>query len=436
MALDSNFGMAYRLIGVAFWNAQVNRQRMIDAVSHAYRLRDRMPEHEAAHAEAFYYGAVENNPAKSAEAYERLLARWPDDLVALNNLSVYYDGIGRDSMALELTRKTLAVQPNLPIYWGNYVESLVKLNLLDEADSATREWERHVPGNTFRLRQAAIVARERGQTDRALLLADSITASPGGLTRVRGLTLRADILRTAGRYHDAETAARSAVNRSGEAALPSMLLGNAFDLFWTQAFVFDHPDAAVALLDQALARYPLDSMPPANRPYGAVIAAYAYAGRLPRAEALEAAYERAVPAEIRSSDGDFWVGLGYLSLARGKYREAIEQFRHVEAVPRACRRCTAFEQGMAYDKLSMPDSAVAEFERLVNTRTVDDEGRSITMAAALKRLGELYESRGDRAKALEYYGRFVDLWKDADPELRPAVADVRKHMADLARQRG
>ena len=36
-----------------------------------------------------------------------------------------------------------------------------------------------------------------------------------------------------------------------------------------------------------------------------------------------------------------------------------------------------------------------------------------------------------RDRALEYYGKFVDLWKDADPELQPRVADVRKRIAEL-----
>jgi hypothetical protein len=54
------------------------------------------------------------------------------------------------------------------------------------------------------------------------------------------------------------------------------------------------------------------------------------------------------------------------------------------------------------------------------------------MPPTLKRLGELYEQRGNREKALEYYGRFVDLWTDADPELQPIVRDVKRRMARLA----
>ena len=60
---------------------------------------------------------------------------------------------------------------------------------------------------------------------------------------------------------------------------------------------------------------------------------------------------------------------------------------------------------------------------------IDD---SYGLAPTFQRLGELYEARGDRAKALEYYGRLVDLWKGADPELQPVVRDVRVRMARLA----
>jgi len=38
---------------------------------------------------------------------------------------------------------------------------------------------------------------------------------------------------------------------------------------------------------------------------------------------------------------------------------------------------------------------------------------------------ELYENAGDVRHATEYYGRFVDLWKSADPELQPRVVEAR-----------
>jgi hypothetical protein len=53
------------------------------------------------------------------------------------------------------------------------------------------------------------------------------------------------------------------------------------------------------------------------------------------------------------------------------------------------------------------------------------------LAGTHKRLGELWEQRGDRRKAIEHYSRFVELWTKADPELQPQVADVKNRLRRL-----
>jgi hypothetical protein len=47
------------------------------------------------------------------------------------------------------------------------------------------------------------------------------------------------------------------------------------------------------------------------------------------------------------------------------------------------------------------------------------------------RLGELAELRGDRTAAAEFYGRFVELWREADAPLQPQVTEVRRRLAEL-----
>jgi hypothetical protein len=58
------------------------------------------------------------------------------------------------------------------------------------------------------------------------------------------------------------------------------------------------------------------------------------------------------------------------------------------------------------------------------------------LGPSYKRLGELYEKRGDRAKATHYYSRFVELWRDSDPELKPVVSVVRTTAKPTRREPG
>jgi hypothetical protein len=52
-------------------------------------------------------------------------------------------------------------------------------------------------------------------------------------------------------------------------------------------------------------------------------------------------------------------------------------------------------------------------------------------APFLRRLGALYAARGDTARAVARTRAFVALWRDADPELQPAVAEARRRLAAL-----
>jgi tetratricopeptide (TPR) repeat protein len=58
------------------------------------------------------------------------------------------------------------------------------------------------------------------------------------------------------------------------------------------------------------------------------------------------------------------------------------------------------------------------------------------LAYAHLRRAQLHERLGETEEALENYGKFVELWVDAEPQLQPLVEQARERMAELAGEVG
>ena len=88
--------------------------------------------------------------------------------------------------------------------------------------------------------------------------------------------------------------------------------------------------------------------------------------------------------------------------------------------------------GQAFEQAGQPDSAVSAYRRLVDAPGIGMLlPEAYAIAPAWRRLGELYETRGQRSEALDAYARFTARWKNADPQLQPAVREARRRMAAL-----
>ncbi|MGH7584058.1 MAG: tetratricopeptide repeat protein, partial [Gemmatimonadales bacterium] len=119
--------------------------------------------------------------------------------------------------------------------------------------------------------------------------------------------------------------------------------------------------------------------------------------------------------------------------------DAIREFREAATGPDGAPSMLVpdadFGIARAFDRAGKPDSALAHLQRYLAvpvTRRRDDQ----MLAAIQKRLGELFDARNNRDSALVHYTAFVDQWKNADPDLQPAVATVKKRIAELTVQEG
>jgi tetratricopeptide (TPR) repeat protein len=126
-------------------------------------------------------------------------------------------------------------------------------------------------------------------------------------------------------------------------------------------------------------------------------------------------------------------------IADHKAAEAIPELRRSDRLPDgpidACVMCLSIDLADAFDAAGMTDSAIVHYERAINeyaTERLSQGIDALLRAPFSRRLGELYEQKGDKAKATKYYLIFTELWKNADPELQPQVAEIRRRLARLS----
>jgi tetratricopeptide (TPR) repeat protein len=80
-----------------------------------------------------------------------------------------------------------------------------------------------------------------------------------------------------------------------------------------------------------------------------------------------------------------------------------------------------------FDRAGQPDSAIAYMERRFAIPSLGPRGG----AEVYERLGQLYEKRGDKQRAVKAYQQVVELWKDADPVLQARVEAARARIGAL-----
>jgi tetratricopeptide (TPR) repeat protein len=199
--------------------------------------------------------------------------------------------------------------------------------------------------------------------------------------------------------------------------------------------------ALAARVDSIVDHIPFRDIPMIDRPYLFSAAMLARVGQPEKARAMLGRYrsEMTDTSIIRVQVDEVHTVLAEIALAAGKPREALDEFRRGDigfdgAPADECAPCLPFNLARAYDAAGKPDSAAMMFERYLSTPfafKADVAMDPMRLPAIRERLGQLYEGMGDTVKAIANYRAFIELWKNADPELQPRVADAKRRLARL-----
>ncbi|HEY2895634.1 MAG TPA: protein kinase [Gemmatimonadaceae bacterium] len=438
---DSNFAMGYvqlafslQTLGGRVRNAQAN-----DALAAAFRLRDRLPERERYNVEGAYYYTA-NDRTKAIPALRRAVELDSTNIDAANTLANALSAARNYGEAEKFFKLALAGEPNNGTLLANLAFLYTGLGRHASFDSvstllasrsasfpsgnihADELWNRRDYDGLERFARAAA---DSSQARDALDAQDGMV----GVAIARGRLHESE--RRFVQVNDAEARVRA------DTVSPDLVA-------YQQAMLDGHlrGDAprGIAELDAALRTTPVASVPVERDQSIWLALGYARLGAAAKARDVLNQHQARLNELSRRQEAVFAERIrGDIALAEGKTDSAIAYYRSGDNEPDGlptsnCITCTPLMIGLAFDRGGRSDSARAYLTKYVE---MNGNGRfyldRFYLAPSLYRLGELYESAGDTKHATEYYGRFVDLWKNADPELQPRVEEARKRMERMNR---
>jgi eukaryotic-like serine/threonine-protein kinase len=436
-ALDTGFAMAYRKLAAMLSNVSGSTGQMVAAATHAFEHRDRLPPLERDQTTAYYYWTVDYQPLQAVAAYHDVLARDPNDYIALNNLALLLQRQRQFSAAESLATRGIATGRCGSVCYLNLVVAQLFEGRDSDAQATIARFAAAVPGDPMVVGLQADMASGRGDYPTAERLTrqlrDQQAASP--FWHEQSSATLAALALVRGHLALADQHVREAMGAAEQRGLHDHYLTAALNLGLIDALYRNRRADGLREVTQALARYPLASIPPLDRPYIDLARFDVRLGRADDARRLVGEYERVVPAGLRNGQFGRHAAAADLALTDGRYAAALAGYRAWREES-GCDMCGLFEDAEVFERAGQPDSALARYERLATLRVPFRlYSDAYFLAHTYKRLGELYETKRDRAKAIDAYTHFVDLWKTADPELQPVVRDVRGRIARLSAER-
>ena len=433
LAIDSGFAMAWRKLGVVYSN-QGNIEAAKKPLTRAYQFRDRLPDRERYLATGSYYSTVGLDNDKAVAAWRAVLDIDSLDPVAANNMAVALQAQGDSAGAVTYYARSLTARDSSVVAYANLIMAFVFAGDLDSAVAMQRTSSARFPGNPRLIAPAAFIAYAQGnfaEVERIVRSASSASTPPD--LRRSALSGAQTMEGMQGRLKRAADDARTLSEMEATPGQAGWYYSAFSDLAVLDAVYRNDPTRGKRLLDSVLAARPLASYPADERPYLNLAWSYAMLGDVSRARALMAESAATVDStRARASEPFRTYILGTIAMAEKRPADALKEYRKVDPRLVSCRSCLVAAVGRAFDAAGQPDSAIAWSERYLasseENRGYEDE---FSLAPTYRRLGELHEEKGNREKAASYYQKFIDLWRDADADLQPQVADVKKKLAKV-----
>jgi DNA-binding winged helix-turn-helix (wHTH) protein/tetratricopeptide (TPR) repeat protein/tRNA A-37 threonylcarbamoyl transferase component Bud32 len=420
--LDPDLALTYEGIGAANRSA-LQADEDTPSFIRAYQLRDRMMEKDRLNAEFLYYNNVTGELDKAYSVLLRSLELFPRDVFVHINLAYTLLRLGQLKRAADEEDEAARLEPT-----ALYLGWAATYNIFASRFNAARPWLAEAealkfdsPGLTSARLRLAFIEGNRSAIDRMFdgethvpnqieLLREETEGQQGHFVSADRLQLRTSKLSS----DPAEIARVLALS-----ALQNAEAGRA-----NQA-----RKAEDELLQSRLDRHIRMTL----------ALALARSGRTEEAERLADEVSQEAPLDTTVQKYFVPTVRAAVKLQQHNPRAAIDLLRQTVQYELAITESfyylyPAYIRGLAYLELGDGRSAAAEFQKLI-----DNPGACwvyITGPLARLQLGRAQRLMGDNASARKSYEEFLNIWKDADPDVpvyRQAKAEYAELRANLNR---
>jgi tetratricopeptide (TPR) repeat protein/predicted Ser/Thr protein kinase len=459
--VDPSFAMAYFELSFVvgrLGETGLSKQYRDTVLEHL----DRLPDRQNLLIQAEYL-RLEGELERSVDLYETLIARYPDEENAHLGLARAYSGLNQPEKSLAAVERGVQALPHASqlrndygyrlLHAGRYPEAIRELETnvrlypdepnpydsLAEAFLITGQPDKALEKYAHALEVDPTFGHEGrvwafamlGRYDEALAERAEITKALGGPTTLTFMD--AFILSRVGRYREAEKRLQSGIEVS--VSLENVGMQGAHELL-----------SAVLSIDKENYPATLESVSRVQRLATGVFprTAYLLAGTAEaRAGDLEAAhahldsqrelYDSGSPGRLyHTLAGEIALAAGDLAAAEAHFSDAEPEVKAIFSISIVAanlfRNNLPFRGGLARVKKAQGDLAGAiEIYRNLNTPDISNKWTAMLEPRYVLEVARLLDETGDKEAAREEYQRFLDLWKDADPEL-PELDEARRYL--------
>jgi len=472
LAADPEFAMAYRSMAMAYGNIRLYAKRD-EYLKKAFELSDRLSDRERYIITGDYYRKSQETYDKAIEAYNRLLELYPDDRIANNNSALIYSALEEWDKAIERYKAAVQNQDPSIIGYSGLAGMYIYKGELDKARDVLMGYVQNIQDHSSIHHDLAEIYILQRKFDQALEEIDhAFTLDP---TNYSNIFLRGRIFYFRGDFEASALEFTKLLEREGPVEKVIGSLGMLF-IEAQQGRISDSIERSKQTIELCRSFNQKVWEVSVRKKLGDI---YLYLGRQDEARSeYDQALQIAVDRKNLSQQWRLLVAKGIFYLKTQSIQDALEIADELKASiesglnEKAIRRYDylmglaeherenysgavehliraksmlpgeydgwdghariSFALGQAYHlggDLGNAQSAYEEILPMTDGREYDQ----LIYARAYFELGKVFEDQGNTTKSIEFYEKFLDLWKDADPGL-PEVDDAKKRLAGLKRR--